>query len=148
MFGGSWEPGTATIIERRKVREGEFGHTSQYRFVADVQVPGKPPFRATMRSPLMLPDRFLAPSAGQVVNVTANVKRQKAKFDRSGPGATPKGRDLAPLLQRYVNDRQAASTASRPGVRDEQLREIAELHERRQLTDAEYEQARQFIEQL
>lgn len=147
MFGRSWESGTATIVESHKMREGEFGHTSQYRFLAEVQVPGKPSFRARMRSPLMLPDRFLAPRPGQVVAVKVNVKRQKAKFDRSGPGAASNGRNLAPMLQRYA-DRQAATTASQPAVRDEQLREIAELHQRGDLTDAEYEQARRFIEEL
>ena len=144
MFGGSWESGTATIVERHVVREGEFGHTSQYKFVADVEVPGKQPFRTGMRSPRTLPDKFLAPQVGQVVPVKVNVKRQKAKFDRGEPNA----RNLAPVLQKYANERQAAPPASQADVRAVQLKEIASLKEQGRLTEAEYERAREFIEGL
>ena len=113
-----------------------------------MEVPGKPPFRTEMRSPLTLPDKFLAPRPGQVVPVKVNVKRQKAKFDRGDPHIARNASNIAPMLQRYADERQAATRESQPAVRDAQLQELAALKEGGNITDAEYEQAREFIESL
>lgn len=148
MFGRGWEPGSATIVERHAKLRGDVGHSPQYRFVADVAVPGTSPFRAKLRSPLWLPDRFLAPQPGQVVRVKADAKRQKAKFDLSDPWLQRNRGNLAAMLQGFVAEREAAGPASQAGIRSEQLRQLAALKEQGRLTDAEYEQAREVVDRI
>lgn len=93
MRGRSWEPGEATIVERDRLHVSVrlFSHSAdnldditRFKFVLDVEVPGKTPFRTTLKSPTWRPEKFMAPAPGQVVPVMADVKRQKAKWDR-GP---------------------------------------------------------------
>lgn len=52
MLGRDWEPGKATIVERKKMILGTdhgSGSTPRYKFVVDVEVAGKPPFRTLMK---------------------------------------------------------------------------------------------------
>ena len=48
------EAAAATIIEKKKMILGTdhgSGNPPRYKFVVDVEVPGKPPFRTTMKGP-------------------------------------------------------------------------------------------------
>jgi hypothetical protein len=65
MPGRSWEPGKATIVERHAMLLGSGDNHTRFKFVLDVEVPGRPPFRATLKSPYWLPDKFMAPFPGQ-----------------------------------------------------------------------------------
>ena len=147
----SWEPGTATIVERKKMILGTdhgSGNPPRYKFVVDVEVPGKPPFRTTMKSPLMTTDqsslwgnKFVPPRPGQTVPVKADPDGKKAKWDRSKMKEAN-----AAVIQDLLALRQAAARQPQPPDRDAQLERLAKLKEQGALTDAEYELARQNLE--
>jgi hypothetical protein len=120
MLRASWENGTARIVERRCTQAATSDARARYKYVVDVEVPGKPRFHATMSDRFMT-GRFVPPRPGQVVQVKVDVERQKAKFDKSDPGLDP---------------RNAAAA---------RLQELAELKAQGRLTDAEYEYFRQGI---
>jgi hypothetical protein len=116
MRGRSWEPGEAIIVEKHimhvsgrllTVSAGNLDDLTRFKFVLDVEVPGKTPFRTTLKSPSWRPEKFMAPSPGQVVWVKADVERQKAKWDRS-PEANAAG------LQDNLARRQAATPEPSP----------------------------------
>ena len=150
-MGRSWEPGNATIVERKKLILGTdhgSGNPPRYKFVVDVEVPGKPPFRTTMKSPMMTTDqsslwgnKFIPPHPGQVVPVKADVEGKKAKWDRSKMKEAN-----AAVIQDLMAVRQAALAQPQPIDRAAQLERLAKLKEQGALTDAEYEQARQNLE--
>jgi hypothetical protein len=151
MFNRSWESGTATIVERKKMILGTdhgSGNPPRYKFVVDVEVPGKPPFRTTMKSPLMTTDqsslwgnKFIPPHPGQVVPVKADPEGKKAKWDR---GKMKEAN--AAVVQDLLALRQAASAKPQTADRTAQLERLAKLKEQGALTDAEYERAREDIE--
>src|SRR2546423_10207503 len=117
MLGRSWEPGKATIVEKKKMILGTdhgSGNPPRYKFVVDVEVPGKPPFRTTMKSPLVTTDqsslrgnKFIPPAPGQVVPVKVDAARQKAKWDRSKEAN-------AATLQGLLAQHQAAAPEPQP----------------------------------
>jgi hypothetical protein len=147
MLGRSWVRGEATIVEKKKMILGTdhgSGNPPRYKFV----VPGKPPFRTTMKSPLMTTDqsslwgnKFIPPQPGQVVPVKADPEGKKAKWDRSKMKEAN-----AAVLQDLLALRQAASAKPQPADRAAQLERLAKLKEQGALTDAEYEQARQNLD--
>jgi hypothetical protein len=112
MRSRSWEPAKATIVERHKLlfsSQTDGFQKSRFKFVLEVEVPGKPPFRTTLKSPSWLPDKFINPAPGQIVPVKADAERQKAKWDRS-PEA-----NLAVLQDRIA---QAGPPAEREDVEE------------------------------
>jgi putative oligomerization/nucleic acid binding protein len=149
MLGRNWEPAKATIIEKKKMILGTdhgSGNPPRYKFVVDVEVPGKPPFRTTMKSPLVTTDqsslwgnKFIPPAPGQVVSVRADSERRKAKWDRSKEAN-------AAALQGLIAQRQAVTARPQPADRAAQLERLAKLRDQGALTDAEYERARGDVE--
>ena len=110
MLSRSWEPAKARIVERHKLlfsSETNGFQKSRFKFVLEVEVPGKPPFRTTLKSPSFLPDKFINPAPGQIVPVKADAERQKAKWDRSREA------NLA-VLQDIIAQRGTAAEESRP----------------------------------
>ena len=87
--GNASDDGTATIVEKRLTQAEYRDEGNRYEYVVDVEVPGQPAFRTTMRDPTAVKDYF-PPRPGQRVRVMVDVKRQKAKFDRSDPGLDPR----------------------------------------------------------
>jgi hypothetical protein len=71
----------ATIVEVKQTLGGR-QETPTFKFVIDVEVPGKASFRTKMRSPFFA-THFFPPRRGQVVPVLADAGRQKAKWDMS-----------------------------------------------------------------
>jgi hypothetical protein len=99
MFGRSWEKGTATIIEKHVARAEQADSGTKYKYVVDIEVPGSPRFRTTMKDPASVTSRYLAPAPGQVVSVKVDTKREKAKFDTSDPGLSTAAGTKARLEQ-------------------------------------------------
>jgi len=94
MFGRNWEPATAVIVTKRYKESS--GYTGTYEYVADVTPATGSPFRAKLKQPPMM-NRLVRLREGEVVEVLADVSRQKAKFDRAN--AKTIGRD-APLQKK------------------------------------------------
>jgi hypothetical protein len=142
----SWEPGKATVVERKAMLLGSGDNHTRFKFVLDVEVPNKPAFRTTLKSPSWMPDKFFTPWPGQVVPVLADAERQKAKWDRS-PEAN------AAAFKDYLSRPRAIGSWTPPGQAADppssatQLERLAKLKEQRALTDAEYERARKGVEQ-
>jgi hypothetical protein len=107
MLGRDWEPAKATIVEKHAMLLGSGDNHTRFKFVVDVEIPGKPPFRTKMKSPSWMPDKFFAPFPGQVVPVLADAKREKAKWDRS-PEAN------AAALQDYMSRPRAVESWQPP----------------------------------
>jgi hypothetical protein len=150
MLGRNWEPAKGTIVERKKMIIGtDFGsgNPARYKFVVDVEVPGKAPFRTTMKGPSsdgsssLTGTTFISPHPGQVVPVKADAERQKAKWDRRKMKEAS-----AAVFQDLLALRQAASAKPQPADRAAQLERLSKLKQQGDLTDAEYEQARKNIE--
>jgi hypothetical protein len=151
MLGRNWVPAKGTIVERKKLILGTdhgSGNTPRYKFVVDVEVPDKPPFRTTMKSPVITTDqsslwgnKFIPPHPGQVVPVQADPESRKAKWDRSKMKEAN-----AAVLQDLLALRQAATATPQPADRAAQLERLTKLKEQGALTDAEYEQAREDVE--
>ena len=142
VFSRSWEPAKATIVEKRKLlttSETNGFQKARFKFVLDVEVPGKPSFRTTLKSPSLMPDKFVNPALGQIVPVKADAERQKAKWDRS-PEA-----NLA-VLQDNIAKRQAAAEQAPLADRAARLERLAKLKDQGALTDAEHERARKDVE--
>jgi hypothetical protein len=79
MLGRNWEPARATIVEAKQTMGG-MQETPRFKFVVDVEIPGKASFRTKMKSPLFA-THFFPPKRGQVVPVLADAEGKKAKFD-------------------------------------------------------------------
>jgi hypothetical protein len=95
---GATDDGTATIVEKRLAQAEYRDEGNRYEYVVDVEVPGKPAFRTTMRDPTAVRGYF-PPRPGQRVRVMVDVKRQKAKFDRGDPGLDPRNALAAHLRE-------------------------------------------------
>jgi hypothetical protein len=87
--GSGTDDGMATVVEKRLTQAEYRDEGNRYEYVVDVEIPGKPSFRTTMRDPAAVRGYF-PPGPGQRVRVMVDVKRQKAKFDRSDPGLDPR----------------------------------------------------------
>jgi hypothetical protein len=110
VFGHEWQAGEATIVDRRAKKTTGDGMVTVYEYIADVRVSGQEPFRTIVQEPGIATD-FWSPSIGQVVQVKADVKRQKAKFDKDDPSLSSKAR-------RATRDEQFAAEASAPPLED------------------------------
>ena len=89
MFGRDWEPGTATIVAKKFKESGD--RSGVWEYVADVTVGSGPVFRTTLKQPALM-SHVVWLQEGERVPVLADVKRQKAKFDRSDPRVNGKAR--------------------------------------------------------
>jgi hypothetical protein len=94
MFGRRWESAEATIVASRvKTTTGD-GMVSIREYVVEVRPATGEPFRTTLQEP-RIATSFWAPDVGAIVKVQADVKRQEAKFDKSDPSISAKGRKAA-----------------------------------------------------
>jgi hypothetical protein len=91
MFGRDWESAEATILASRIKSTTGDGMVSTREFVAEVRPASSAPFRTTLDTPGIATD-FWPPDVGAVVSVKVDVKRQKAKFDKSDPTISRKAR--------------------------------------------------------
>ncbi len=82
MFGRDWERATARIVARKFKESTETSGT--YEYVADIAPSSGAPFRTVLKQPPLM-SHVVRLSEGDSVQVLADVKHQKAKFDRSDP---------------------------------------------------------------
>jgi hypothetical protein len=94
MFGRGWESAQATILASRIKSTTGDGMVSIREFVAEVRPATAPPFRTTLQEPKIAMN-FRPPDVGVVVGVLVDVKGQRAKFDKSDPTISAKGRSAA-----------------------------------------------------
>jgi hypothetical protein len=94
MFGRGWESAQATILASRIKSTTGDGMVSIREFVAEVRPAAGEPFRTTLQEP-HIATNFWAPDVGAVVGVLVDVKRRRAKFDKSDPSLSAKGRMAA-----------------------------------------------------
>ena|SRR5436305_9181430 len=94
VFGHDWSSGEATIVAVRTKKTSGDGLVSIHEYVADVRVEGAEPFRTVLGEPAIATN-FWSPSVGQLVRVHADVRRQKAKFDKHDPALNAKARGEA-----------------------------------------------------
>ncbi|HEY1989138.1 MAG TPA: hypothetical protein VGG43_06735 [Acidimicrobiales bacterium] len=92
MLGNNWEPATATVVAKKFREGGE--RSGVWEYVADVSPASGAPFRTTLKQPRLM-SHVIWLNDGEVVHVLADVGHQKAKFDRSDPKVSGKGRPSA-----------------------------------------------------
>src|SRR3954463_2774116 len=140
MFGHDWEPAQATIVATHIKSTSGDGTTDTREFAADVVPASGIPFRALIQEPTIATD-FWPPSVGDVLKVHADVKRQKAKFDKSDPKISYKAwkKGDATRFEETLAAPPPAPTA-RPQVDDtaQRLAELERLKQTGLMTDAEY----------
>jgi hypothetical protein len=94
VFGHNWEPATAKIVAKKFKEGGE--RSGVWEYVADVTPVTGEVFRTTLKQPPFM-SHVVRLQEGQVVNVLADVKARRAKFDRSDPAVAgkrdPSGKD-------------------------------------------------------
>jgi len=89
MFGRDWVPATATIVAKKFKEGGE--RSGVWEYVADVTPDGGPVFRTTLKQPPLM-SHVVRLQEGETVRVLADVKGGRAKFERSDPRVSGKGR--------------------------------------------------------
>ncbi len=89
MFGRDWKPATAKIVTAKFKQGGE--RSGVWEYVADITPESGPAFRAKLSQPPLM-DHVVWLHEGDVVQAFADVKHQSAKFDRSDPRVSGKGR--------------------------------------------------------
>lgn len=89
MFGHNWEPATAKIVAKKFKEGGE--RSGVYEYVADVSPATGASFRARLKQPPLM-SHVVRLAEGDVVKVLADVKRQDAKFDKSDPKVSGRGK--------------------------------------------------------
>lgn len=83
MFGSDWEPATARIVAKKFKEGGE--RSGVWEYVADIMpASGAPAFRAKLSQPHLM-SHVVWLAEGAEVRAFADVKHQKAKFDRDDP---------------------------------------------------------------
>jgi hypothetical protein len=87
VFSHNWEPATAKIIAKKFKEGGE--RSGVWEYVADVTSATGEVFRATLKQPPFM-SHVVWLQQGEVVDVLADVKAQRAKFDRADPRVTGK----------------------------------------------------------
>ena len=93
MFGKkNWQPAQATILDTRITNKTGDPTPSIDEFAADVVPQTGESFRTIMKPPTIATD-FWAPKKGDVVNVLADVEKQKAKFDKNEPATSFKAQE-------------------------------------------------------
>jgi hypothetical protein len=88
MFGHKWEPATAKIVAKKFKEATEAAGV--YEYVADITPATGAMFRATLRQPPFM-NHVVRLEEGAEVQAFADVRRQKAKFDRADPRVSGKG---------------------------------------------------------
>jgi hypothetical protein len=89
MFGHDWVPATATIVAKKFKEGGE--RSGVWEYVADVTPDGGSVFRTTLKQPPLM-SHVVRLQEGEIVRVLADVKGERAKFERSDPRVSGKGR--------------------------------------------------------
>jgi hypothetical protein len=89
MFGRDWEPASAKIVAKKFKEGGE--RSGVWEYVADVTPKSGSAFRTKLKQPPFM-NHVVLLQEGAVVPVLADVKHQKAKFDRSDPRIKGQGR--------------------------------------------------------
>ena len=89
MFGHNWAPATATIVAKKFKEGGD--RSGVWEYVADITPASGAPFRTKLKQPSFM-SHVVWLHEGDVDNVLADVKRQDAKFDRSDPKVSGKGK--------------------------------------------------------
>lgn len=89
MFGHDWEPATAKIVAKKFKEGGE--RSGVWEYVADITPGSGATFRAKLKQPPFM-NHVVWLHEGDVVQALADIKRQRAKFDRSDPRVSGKGR--------------------------------------------------------
>ncbi|MFL5822673.1 MAG: hypothetical protein ACJ764_04450 [Solirubrobacteraceae bacterium] len=87
MFGRTWEPATARIVAKTFKEGGE--RSGVWEYVADITPSSGAPFRTTLHQPHLM-NHVVWLQEGEVVRALADVRHQRAKFDRSDPRVTGK----------------------------------------------------------
>lgn len=110
MFGRDWEPAAAKIIAKKYKQSDDV--SGAYEYVADVSPSAGSTFRATLKQPPLM-SHVVRLNEGDIVPVLADVGRQKAKFDRSDPRISGKGK---PSAKDAFNEALAEPPGSPPPV--------------------------------
>ena len=92
MLGRGWEPATAKIVAK-KFKEST-STSGVYEYVADITPGSGASFRAMLKQPHLM-NHVVRLEEGEVVRALADVRRQRAKFDRSDPRVNGKARRTA-----------------------------------------------------
>ena len=92
MFDRNWEPATAKIVAKKFKESGE--RSGVWEYVADVAPASGEVFRTTLKQPPFM-SHVVQLREGEVVDVLADVKAQRARFDRSDPQVSGKGQPSA-----------------------------------------------------
>ncbi len=111
VFGRQWEPATAKIVAKKFKEGGE--RSGVWEYVADVTPESGSTFRAKLKQPHLM-NHVVWLQEGDVVQSFADVKRQRAKFDRSDPRVSGKGRRAEG--GRYSKDSFDQALAEPPGA--------------------------------
>jgi hypothetical protein len=88
MLGSNWEPAMARIVAKKFKEGGE--RSGVWEYVADITPTSGAVFRTKLKQPPFM-SHVVRLAEGAVVNVLADVKHQRAKFDRSDPQISGKG---------------------------------------------------------
>jgi hypothetical protein len=92
MFGADWESATATIVAAKYKESSDT--SGSYEYVADIAPSGgRPPFRTTLKQPTLM-SHVVQLAIGETIEVLADVRRQKAKFNRDDPRVNGKNEDV------------------------------------------------------
>jgi hypothetical protein len=139
MFGHDWEPAQATIVATHIKNTSGDGTTVTREYAADVVPASGVPFRALIQEPAIATN-FWPPSIGDVLRVHADVKRQKAKFDKSDPKISYKAwkKGEATRFEETLTAPPAAAAAQSPAGAEQRLAELERLKQTGLLTDDEY----------
>ncbi len=89
MLGSNWEPATARIVAKKFKEGGE--RSGAWEYVGDMTLASGEVFRTKLKQPPFM-SHVVWLAEGAVVNVLADVKRQRAKFDRADPQVSGKGK--------------------------------------------------------
>jgi hypothetical protein len=89
VFGRHWEPATAKIVAKKFKEGGE--RSGVWEYVADVTTVSGSVFRAALKQPHLM-NHVVWLQEGETVRAFADVKGERAKFDRSDPRVNGKQR--------------------------------------------------------
>jgi hypothetical protein len=110
MFGRDPEPATAKIVAKKFKEGGE--RSGVWEYVADVTPNSGSTFRASLKQPHFM-NHVVWLREGELVHAFADVKRQRAKFDRSDARVSGRGRRVEG--GRYSKDSFDGALAEPPG---------------------------------
>jgi hypothetical protein len=115
VFGGDWKPATAKIIAKKFKEGGE--RSGVWEYVADITPGSGEPFRTTLHQPPLM-NHVVWLQEGEVVNALADVKRQRAKFDRSDPRVNGKDKPDDRAFTAALNDPPGTPPVDQSSTRD------------------------------